>query len=266
MGIDPSGVFNLTEFVVSNAVQTILFSFIGEALAPVFSKVASLFLPNSIVSSLSSGFAPDAYLLGVSASFGSFGVNAVGGAEILASPHTNNLGYYWYGGAILGGDVATKAISSGIGAYFGLVWGVTMSKDYDGPFNSITLSFKKLPITIKKQIWLALVTALASNLSWGKTPPRVNKALRKIGLSANYARKSVNSAIGKAKGIKINKFFDLLEESDMNFFWNDTRSTFGFSLSMLGGSKIYGKGFSMGVSYSRTYYYSIPSGRNVNFR
>ena len=74
----------------------------------------------------------------------------------------------------------------------------------------------------------------------------------------------INGWIGAAQGSKVNKLFSLLEKSDMSFFWGSGVS--GFSISLLGGEKTFGKGFSLGASYSRTEYFPIPKGRAVNFR
>jgi hypothetical protein len=169
MGIDPTGMFSLVEMVVTNAVQNILFSMIGEVLSPILKEFSGMLIPQFIKNAIMSLDSPSAISLAVSGTAGKV-ISGTGGADILWSPHTNNAAMYVFSGISFS---ASSGVS--VSASLGYVYQCPTSNDYQGPFGTISLpTTSSLPISNKTNALGISATAYEQQLPYQHSVPFEN--------------------------------------------------------------------------------------------
>ena len=147
--------FSLTSVVMNIAIGSMLSAIISPVVAPLVESAASMLIPqwvtNTILHSAADALIGGMSLMGnVPAENLPVGVVGGFGIEGLWSPFTDNAAVYGYVGAGLSFGSSTE--SATLAGTVGAVWRTPSSKDYKGPFVTLSIPFASLQQALQQKI------------------------------------------------------------------------------------------------------------------
>ena len=147
--------FSLTSVVMNIAICSMLSAIISPVVAPLVESAASMLIPqwvtNTILHSAADALIGGMSLMGnVPAENLPVGVVGGFGIEGLWSPFTDNAAVYGYVGAGLSFGSSTE--SATLAGTVGAVWRTPSSKDYEGPFVTLSIPFASLQQALQQKI------------------------------------------------------------------------------------------------------------------
>ena len=264
-GIDPSGE-TLISLLINMTITTAISQGISFAVTPIIGRLAEAFLPNSLVSALINGAAPDAFTIGASGSGGLYGIAGSVGLEFGIFARSLEIGGFFNFGISTMNNISAKP-SGDLTVNVGLSWGCPTAEDY-GNFDefgnqSLAISYANVPIKYRAKIWQCVANSIANTgkISFGKGSPgyaAFNRYQRTQGRSAKNWLKRYNQYLAEEGGKEAHKVLDMLESCDVNFgfdlFSEFSPSGFSVSKSLLPSKRLNqgGMPITFGWSWSTT--------------
>ena len=153
--------FSLASVVMNIAIGSMLGAIISPVVAPLVESAASMLIPQWVTNTILHS-AADALIGGISlmgnVPVEDLPVGVVGGFGIegLWSPFTDNAAVYGYVGAGLSFGSSTE--SATLAGTVGAVWRTRSSKDYEGPFVTLSIPFASLQQALQRKIELEITT------------------------------------------------------------------------------------------------------------